>query len=128
MGAGGAGRQSSGRRLSHHLYQRARQPFTVNRLVQHSHCNPFKFGEALGSSVAGHDDNRQAGVACAQPRDDLQTRLIAQPEIGHQHVCNKSIGEHLLVSVETPDGEEAQERMAVTMTPVGLRMRLRERR
>lgn len=33
-----------------------------------------------------------------------------------------------IVSVETPDGEEAQERMAVTMTPVGLRMRLRERR
>ena len=33
-----------------------------------------------------------------------------------------------IVSVETPDGKEAQERMAVTMTPVGLRMRLRERR
>ena len=31
-----------------------------------------------------------------------------------------------IVSAETPDGEEAQERMAVTMTPVGLRMRLRE--
>ena len=31
-------------------------------------------------------------------------------------------------AVDTPDGNEAQERMAVTMNPVGLSMRLRERR
>ena len=31
-------------------------------------------------------------------------------------------------SVDTPDGKEAQERMTVTMAPVGLQMRLRERR
>ena len=31
-------------------------------------------------------------------------------------------------AVDTPDGKEAQERMAVTMNPVGLSMRLRERR
>jgi cytochrome P450 len=30
-------------------------------------------------------------------------------------------------SVDTPDGQEARERMSFTMTPVGLRMRLRER-
>lgn len=30
-------------------------------------------------------------------------------------------------AVDPPDGREAQERMAVTMNPVGLRMRLRER-
>jgi cytochrome P450 len=33
-----------------------------------------------------------------------------------------------IVGVETPDGKEAQERMAVTMAPVGLRMKLQERR
>ena len=33
-----------------------------------------------------------------------------------------------IVRVETPDGREAQERMAVTMAPVGLQMKLRERR
>ena len=31
-------------------------------------------------------------------------------------------------SVDTPDGKETQERMTVTMAPVGLQMRLRERR
>ena len=31
-------------------------------------------------------------------------------------------------AVDTPDGKEAQERMAVTMNPVGLSMRLRQRR
>ena len=33
-----------------------------------------------------------------------------------------------IVSVETPGGKEAQERMTVTMAPVGLQMKLRERR
>ncbi|RZK99041.1 MAG: cytochrome P450 [Rubrivivax sp.] len=33
-----------------------------------------------------------------------------------------------IVSVDTPDGREAQEHMAFTMEPVGLTMRLRERR
>ena len=32
-----------------------------------------------------------------------------------------------IVSVDTPDGKEAQELMAFTMCPVGLHLRLRER-
>ena len=37
------------------------------------------------------------------------------------------LGRFDIVSVDTPDGQEAQERLAFTMTPVGLTMRLRER-
>jgi hypothetical protein len=32
-----------------------------------------------------------------------------------------------IASVETPDGQPAREHLAFTMTPVGLRMRLRAR-
>jgi cytochrome P450 len=32
-----------------------------------------------------------------------------------------------IVAVDTPDGQPARERMAITMNPVGLRLRLRER-
>jgi cytochrome P450 len=35
------------------------------------------------------------------------------------------LGRFDIVSLETPDGKEPRERMALTMTPVGLRMRLR---
>lgn len=37
------------------------------------------------------------------------------------------LGSFDIVSVDTPDGRPAEERMAFTMQPVGLRMRLRER-
>jgi cytochrome P450 len=37
------------------------------------------------------------------------------------------LGRFEIEAVDTPDGQEAQERMAFTMTPVGLTMRLRER-
>jgi hypothetical protein len=37
------------------------------------------------------------------------------------------LGRFDIESVDTPDGQEAQERLSFTMTPVGLRMRLRER-
>jgi cytochrome P450 len=37
------------------------------------------------------------------------------------------LGRFDIESVDTPDGQEARERLSFTMTPVGLRMRLRER-
>ena len=37
------------------------------------------------------------------------------------------LGRFEIEAVDTPDGQAAQERMSFTMTPVGLRMRLRER-
>jgi cytochrome P450 len=37
------------------------------------------------------------------------------------------LGRFDIVSVDTPDGGQAQERLSFTMTPVGLTMRLRER-
>ena len=37
------------------------------------------------------------------------------------------LGRFDIATVDTPDGQEAQERLAFTMTPVGLTMRLRER-
>ena len=37
------------------------------------------------------------------------------------------LGNFDIESVDTPYGQEAQERLAFTMTPVGLRMRLRRR-
>jgi cytochrome P450 len=37
------------------------------------------------------------------------------------------LGRFEIESVETPDGGEARERLSFTMTPEGLRMRLRER-
>mgnify|MGYP000456574977 CR=1 FL=1 len=37
------------------------------------------------------------------------------------------LGRFDIVSVDTPDGMEARERLSFTMTPVGLTMRLRAR-
>jgi hypothetical protein len=37
------------------------------------------------------------------------------------------LGRFDIAAVDTPDGREAREKMSFTMTPVGLRMRLRER-
>ena len=38
------------------------------------------------------------------------------------------LGRFDIASVDTPDGREARELLSFTMTPVGLRMKLRERR
>ena len=38
------------------------------------------------------------------------------------------LGRFDIASVDTPDGQEARERLSFTMMPVGLRMKLRERR